>query len=63
MTRIIWPEYRLVSDEQMRAWYADAIANDTYEASDPCAIERGLCDPNEMARALDFAGVLTLAAQ
>lgn len=52
--RIVWPEYRLVPEATIRSWYADAVANDDY------GIEKGLCDPDEMARALETIGNITL---
>jgi hypothetical protein len=55
--QIVWPEYRLVSEAKIRTWYADAVANDDY------GIEKGLCDPDEMARALDSIGNITLVAK
>ena len=51
--QIIWPEYRFVSEEKIRTWYSDAVANGETGATD-------LLDPEEMARELDSIGVITL---
>lgn len=50
---IIWPEYRFVSEAQIRTWYVDAVANGDAEETD-------LRDPEEMARELSFVGIITL---
>ena len=50
---IIWPEYRQVTEEQIRLWYGDAVANGEAE-------ETTLNDPDEMARELHFIGNITL---
>ncbi len=50
---IIWPEHRYVSEDQIKLWYSDAIANGDAE-------ETNLNDPEEMARELSSIGVITL---
>ncbi len=49
---IIWPEYRFVSEKQIRTWYGDAVANGEADA--------GLNDPEEMASELSSIGHITL---
>lgn len=53
MFRIIWPQYRTVSEEQIRIWYADAVANGDAENTD-------LTDPAQMAQELSSIGFITL---
>lgn len=50
---IIWPDHRFVSEDQIRSWYADAVANGEAEEID-------LRDPEEMARELSSIGHITL---
>lgn len=61
MTLIIWPEHRVVSDETIISWYLDAVADGKIE------IELRPDDPtptvDEMARALDDIGWITLGRQ
>lgn len=52
---IIWPEQRLVSPEQIRTWYDDAVANGELEPE-----WLGLEEPFNMARALHHTGLITL---
>jgi hypothetical protein len=49
----IWPENRYVSEEQIRSWYADAVANGETELTE-------LRDPEDMAHELSWIGVITL---
>lgn len=53
MFEIVWPQYRWVSEAQIRTWYADAVANGEAE-------ETELRSPEEMARELSSIGVITL---
>ncbi len=55
MTRfeLIYPERRFVSEQQIRTWYSDAVANGEAE-------ETNLRDPEEMARELQSIGHITL---
>lgn len=53
----MWPTCRHVSETTIRMWYADAVANDDY------GVEKGLNDPDEMARNLDSIGHITLAGK
>jgi hypothetical protein len=50
---IVWPERRFVSEDQIRTWYSDAVANGDAEETD-------LLDPEEMARELSSIGAITL---
>jgi hypothetical protein len=50
---ILWPEIRTVSDETIRGWYRDAVANGEVERTE-------LTETEEMARELSIAGVITL---
>lgn len=52
---IVYPEKRVVSAQQIRTWYEDAVANGDY------GIELGLNDPREMAATLSSCGHITLA--
>jgi hypothetical protein len=56
--RILWPERRIVSAEQIAVWYDDARANGDLwkDAADTQ-------DPHEQALALHDAGLITLARQ
>jgi len=51
--QIIWPEKRVVSEDQIRTWYEDAVANE--EATE------GFTDPHNMALELDSQGLISLA--
>ena len=55
MYNIIWPEYGTASEEMIRMWYADAIANKKATKA-----TEGLRDPDEMARELHSIGYITL---
>lgn len=55
--RILWPEIRFVSAEWIERCYADAIANGE------CDRRAGIRGAEAMARELDRAGVITLAAR
>lgn len=50
---IIWPERRIVGEDQIRTWYDDAVANGETDKID-------LRDPDEMARELSNIGTITL---
>ena len=50
---IIWPEYRALTEQQIRLWYSDALANGEDVAD-------GLTDTDEMARELNSLGAFTL---
>ena len=53
---IIWPERRVVDQEQIRTWYADAIYNGEVRLD-----ENGIAKTTEgMAHALSDAGLITL---
>ena len=52
--RIVWPEERFISEQQIRLWYADAITNGEAEKTN-------LQRTDEMARELDNIGQITLA--
>lgn len=54
--RIIWPNVKWISKEDIEKMYEDAIANQE-------DVEIGLTDPMEQARALDDLGVITLGNQ
>jgi hypothetical protein len=49
---IIWPVQRRVSEQQIKLWYSDAVANGETEG--------GLNDADEMARELHYIGTITL---
>lgn len=49
---ILWPEHRTVSAQQIRTWYADAVANDEATA--------GITDVDAMARELSNIGHITI---
>ena len=51
--RITYPERRVVSDEQMCVWYADAVANGELEDMGPVSAYMA-------AKALHEAGLITL---
>jgi hypothetical protein len=51
--KILWPERRIVTANQIRTWYGDGVANGELAA--------GLRDPDEMARELHSFGTITLA--
>jgi len=53
MFQIIWPERRWVSEDQIKMWYTDAVANGEAE-------ETQLNDVEEMARELSSIGHITL---
>jgi hypothetical protein len=55
---IVWPERRIVSEAQIRLWYADAVAN--VELEDDARYYTGAAD---MAAALHRTGLITLAAE
>lgn len=50
---IIWPQYRTLTEAQIRMMYSDAVANGEAE-------ETELRDPDEMARELHSIGTITL---
>ena len=50
--QILWPDYRVVPSETIVGWYADAVANG--DAAEGCIT------PDEMAAALNQAGLITL---
>lgn len=50
---IIWPQRRVVDEEQIRTWYEDAVANGDAE-------ETNLTDPYDMAKELENIGIITL---
>jgi hypothetical protein len=52
--RIIWPERRLVSEQDISMWYQDAIDNGQLA-------DEGLTNPVEQAQALHQEGHITLA--
>ena len=52
MTFIVYPEHRLVSDEQITSWYLDAVDN---EEVDDCEAKTVAA----MAAALNDAGLIT----
>lgn len=52
---LIYPEPRHISDEEIAAWYADAVANKAVDHS-----LRHAKTPAEMAAALEDAGLITL---
>jgi len=53
---IIWPERRIVSEEKIRSWYADAIDNGQV-LPDFFGFEK---EPKGMAMALADAGIITI---
>ena len=53
MFEIIWPERRFVSEDKIRVWYSDAVANGEAEETDLTEVE-------EMARELSSIGHITL---
>ena len=53
--RIIWPERRFVSAEQIESWFADAVANNEI-APDRLSVKT----IREKAEALDDTGMITL---
>ena len=55
MIRIIWPEERWVSIEQILSWHRDAVANNEVDGD---ADER---DVRVAALALEDAGLITLS--
>jgi hypothetical protein len=50
---IIWPERRVVSEEQIKTWYLDAVDNGDVN-------NLGVTDPKSMAMELHSAGLITL---
>lgn len=50
--KILWPENRVVTSDQIAMWYSDAVANGEAEP--------GLTDIEEQARELDNIGHITL---
>jgi hypothetical protein len=52
---IIWPENRFVSENQMKTWYFDAVANNEISRE-----YLDLKDVSKMAAALNDAGLITL---
>lgn len=53
MYEIIWPEHRYVTENQIKSWYNDGVAN--------CEVEdTELNDPEEMARELHSVDLITL---
>lgn len=54
--KILWPQKRIISEQVIRDWYADALANDEIDSD-----FIGLDDPIQMALALNDAGTITLA--
>lgn len=50
---IIWPERRYVSEDTIRTWYADMVADD--EAENP-----NLTDSYDMAKELENIGRITM---
>jgi hypothetical protein len=58
MYRILYPEHRLVSEETIKAWYADAVVNG--EISLPCNGE-SLDMLGFMMEQLEDAGLVTFA--
>ncbi len=55
--RIVWPECRFVSANQIKVWYHDGVAN-----GDIGRDYLGLEDVSKMAAALHDAGTITLGA-
>lgn len=53
--RIVWPEKRIVTEEQIATWYSDAVANGEATA--------GITDPLKQALALDDAGIITVGGK
>ncbi len=53
MFRIIYPERRVVSSEQILTWYTDAVSNEEVE-------DLGACSAYQAAQALHEAGLITL---
>lgn len=51
--RILYPERRVVSSEQVMTWYTDALANEEVE-------DLGPCSAHQAAQALHEAGLITL---
>lgn len=49
---LVWPERRYVSTATIRMWYSDAVVNRQVKA--------GITNPDDMALALDDAGIITL---
>jgi len=59
--RIIYPEIRNITDEQISSWYADAVVNK--ECEDLDAIRHSTITIREMAEALHNAGLITLGKE
>ncbi len=53
MFEILWPEHCFVSEEQIRTWYSDAVANCEAEETD-------LQNSEDMAKELSYIGIITL---
>ena len=54
--QIIWPERRLVDEDQIRVWFDDAVANGDL----PEEYAQNITEPEEMARELSDIGHITL---
>lgn len=51
---IVWPEKKWISAETIRTWYADGVDNEDISPE-----YRGATELDEMAAALDDAGIIT----
>ena len=52
---ILYPERRVVDEKTITTWYSDALANNELDLP-----HDSVSDPDEQARALDEAGLITL---